>query len=119
MESNKQKALRQAKKEIEDFYKAWNKKHFPKGLKNAKVTIYDDMIVILGYEFLTYIEESILDDEYSRQAVFHTRKKLCHKFFPIMSKNIESITNRTVEQYYVDFSLENNSTCMVIFLNKE
>lgn len=113
------KTQNQIKKEIEDFYKTWNKNHFPKGLRNAKALIHDDIIVLIGYEILTYLEEAILDDEYSRQAIFHTRRKLCDKFFPIMKQNVELITERKVDRYYVDFCMETNSTCMVIFLRED
>lgn len=107
------------RKEIEDYYKAWVRKSFQKGIRDAKVIMADGVIVLLGIEFLSFVEQSILDDDYSVQAVSHTRKKLFDKNFSTLKQNLELITNRRVEEYYVDFNTRNNVSCVTIIMSRE
>jgi uncharacterized protein YbcI len=113
------KTTNKMRKEVEDYYKSWVHKNFQKGLKDAKVSFSGNLVIIMGSEFLTYVEQSILDDDYSIQAVAHTRRKLVNKFFPILKQNLELILNQKILCYFVDFSMENNLSCMVILCEKE
>lgn len=113
------KMMNKTRKEVEDFYKSWVHKNFQKGLKDADVIITKNIVVIIGIEFLTYVEQSILDDEYSKQAVAHTRRKLVGKFFPILKQNLELILGQEILYYFVDFSMDNNMSCMTIIFAEE
>lgn len=108
------KMMNKMRKEVEDFYKSWVRKNFQKGLRDAKVKIMGNIVVIIGVEFLTYVEQSILDDEYSKQAVAHTRRKLVEKFFPVLKQNLELILLQEITCYFVDFSMDDNISCMTI-----
>jgi uncharacterized protein YbcI len=117
--SAENKAANRMRKEIEDFYKSWVHKNFQKGLKDASVIITKNIVVIIGAEFLTFVEMSIIDDEYSKQAVSHTRRKLVDKFFPVLKQNIELILDREILYYFVDFLMDQNMSCMTIILDRE
>jgi uncharacterized protein YbcI len=108
------KMMNKLRKEVEDFYKSWVHKNFQKGLRDVKVIITGNLVVIIGIEFLTFVEQSILDDEYSKQAVAHTRRKLVSKFFPILKQNLELILSQEIAYYFVDFSMDDNMSCMTI-----
>ena len=79
----------------------------------------NDTLVILGIDVLSFVELSILEDQYSRQVVCYTRKKIADKNFPVLKKNMELILGRTVEAYYLDISVEKNMSCMTCILGKE
>jgi len=113
------KMMNKMRKEVEDFYKSWVHKNFQKGLKDAKVIITGNLVVIFGYEFLTFVEQSILDDEYSKQAVSHTRRKLVEKYFPVLKQNLELILSQKISYYFVDFSMDDNISCMTILCEGE
>jgi len=120
METNTNpKIINKMKKEIEDYYKSWVHKTFQKGLKNAKVYLHKEIVILIGYEFLTYMEQALSDDDYSKQAILHTRRKLSEKFYPVLKQNIELITGREVIHIFVDFSVEENVSCMTLFLDGE
>ena len=107
------------KKEAEDYFKAWFRKSFQKGVKDARALLGVDVVAIVGIEFLTFVEQSILDDEYSKQVVTYTRKKAVEKNFAILKTNMELILGQKIDQYYIDFSVENNTTCMTLLLGEE
>jgi uncharacterized protein YbcI len=107
------------KKEIEDFFKSWLRKYFQKGLRTVRVTIADRVIVICGDDFLTVVEQSITDDDYSRQLVIQTRKKVAEKNYPVLKQNLELITGSEIEHIYLDFSIDTNTLCMTIVLKEE
>lgn len=107
------------KKEIEDFFKSWLRKYFQKGLRTVRVTIADRVIVICGDDFLTVVEQSITDDDYSRQLVIQTRKKVAEKNYPVLKQNLELITGREIEHIYLDFSIDTNTLCMTIIMKEE
>ncbi|WP_227019721.1 Na-translocating system protein MpsC family protein [Sinanaerobacter chloroacetimidivorans] len=111
--------MNKLRKEVEDFYKSWVHKNFQKGLRDVKVIITGNLVVIIGIEFLTFVEQSILDDEYSKQAVAHTRRKLVSKFFPILKQNLELILSQEIAYYFVDFSMDDNMSCMTIIFEGE
>ncbi|MBR0599587.1 DUF2294 family protein [Clostridiales bacterium BAD-6] len=113
------KMMNKLRKEVEDFYKSWVHKNFQKGLRDVKVIITGNLVVIIGIEFLTFVEQSILDDEYSKQAVAHTRRKLVSKFFPILKQNLELILSQEIAYYFVDFSMDDNMSCMTIIFEGE
>lgn len=113
------KMMNKMRKEVEDYYKSWVHKNFQKGLRDAKVIITGNLVVIIGVEFLTYVEQSILDDEYSKQAVAHTRRKLVAKFFPVLKQNLELILSQKIAYYFVDFSMDDNMSCMTILCEGE
>lgn len=113
------KRITRMRKEVEDYYQSWVHKNFQKGLREVKVTIAGNLVIIIGMEFLTYVEQSILDDEYSKQAVAHTRRKLVSKFFPVLKKNLELILLREVSYYFMDFSMDDNMSCMTVILEGE
>lgn len=113
------KMMNRMRKETEDFYKSWVHKNFQKGLRDATVIITGNLVVIIGVEFLTYVEQSIIDDEYSKQAVAHTRRKMVEKFFPILKQNLELILSQKITCYFVDFSLDSNMSCMTILCEGE
>ena len=107
------------KKEIEDFFKSWLRKYFQKGLRTVRVTIADRVIVICGDDFLTVVEQSITDDDYSRQLVIQTRKKVAEKNYPVLKQNLELITGGEIEHIYLDFSIDTNTLCMTIVMKEE
>ena len=107
------------KKEIEDFFKSWLRKYFQKGLRTVRVTIADRVIVICGDDFLTVVEQSITDDDYSRQLVIQTRKKVAEKNYPVLKQNLELITGSEIEHIYLDFSIDTNTLCMTIVMKEE
>lgn len=107
------------KKEIEDFFKSWLRKYFQKGLRTVRVTIADRVIVICGDDFLTVVEQSITDDDYSRQLVIQTRKKVAEKNYPVLKQNLELITGGEIEHIYLDFSIDTNTLCMTIVIKEE
>lgn len=107
------------KKEIEDFFKSWLRKYFQKGLRTVRVTIADRVIVICGDDFLTVVEQSITDDDYSRQLVIQTRKKVAEKNYPVLKQNLELITGSEIEHIYLDFSIDTNTLCMTIIMKEE
>ena len=107
------------KKEIEDFFKSWLRKYFQKGLRTVRVTIADRVIVICGDDFLTVVEQSITDDDYSRQLVIQTRKKVAEKNYPVLKQNLELITGSEIEHIYLDFSIDTNTLCMTIVIKEE
>ncbi|MGL4484107.1 MAG: Na-translocating system protein MpsC family protein [Anaerovoracaceae bacterium] len=109
---------RRQKKEIEDYYKSWVHKNFQKGIKDVKVLISDNNIVILGFEFLTFVEQSILDNDYSKQVISYTRKKIFSKNFPMLKQNIELIMKREVTLSFVEFNTDINLSCVTIFLKE-
>lgn len=116
---NSTKMMNKMRKEVEDYYKSWVRKNFQKGLLDAKVIITGNLVVIVGMEFLTYVEQSIIDDEYSKQAVAHTRRKLVDKFFPSLRQNLELILSQKIAYYFIDFSMDHNMSCMTILLEGE
>lgn len=118
METNL-KNINKMKKEIEDFYKSWAHKTFQKGLKNAKVYLHREIIILMGYDFLTYMEQAMMDDDYGKQAILHTRRKMSEKFYPVLKQNVELITGKEIVYMFIDYSLENNVCCMTLFLNEE
>ena len=116
---DKAKAATRRRKEVEDYYKSWVHKNFQKGLKDATVVITKNIVVIIGVEFLTFVEMSIIDDEYSKQAVAHTRRKLVDKFFPVFKQNVELILQREILYYFVDFLMDQNLSCLTIIFDRE
>lgn len=113
------KKLRQRKKEIEDYFKSWAHKNFQKGVKDATVYLYDDILVIIGVEVLTFTEISIIDDEYSKQVVQFTRKKVISKNYEVLKSNLELICGKKIRQYYTDINFEKNALCMAFIFDKE
>lgn len=113
------KRINRMRKEVEDYYQSWVHKNFQKGLREVKVTIAGNLVIIIGTEFLTYVEQSILDDEYSKQAVAHTRRKLVSKFFPVLKKNLELILRQEATYYFMDFAMDENMSCMTIVFEGE
>lgn len=107
------------KKEIEDFFKSWLRKYFQKGLRTVRVTIADRVIVICGDDFLTVVEQSITDDDYSRQLIIQTRKKVAEKNYPVLKQNLELITGGEIEHIYLDFSIDTDTLCMTIVMKEE
>ena len=107
------------KKEIEDFFKSWLRKYFQKGLRTVRVTIADRVIVICGDDFLTVVEQSITDDDYSRQLIIQTRKKVAEKNYPVLKQNLKLITGSEVEHLYLDFSIDTNTLCMTIVMKED
>lgn len=113
------KMMNKMRKEVEDYYKSWVHKNFQKGLRDAKVIITGNLVVIIGFDFLTFVEQSILDDDYSKQAVAHTRRKLVEKLFPVLQQNLELILSQKIVHYFVDFSMDDNMSCMTILCEGE
>lgn len=106
------------KKSIEDYYKSWMKKSFQKGVRDARVYIGVDIIVIIGIEVLSFMELSIVDDQYSKQVVAYSRKKAIDKNYPVLKQNIELIINREIDSYYTDIDIESNTACMTLILKR-
>lgn len=117
--TNNTKQLNMIKKNIEDYYKSWVRKGFQKGVRDAKVYLGADCLVIIGIEVLSFMELSIIDDEYSRQVVAYSRKKAVSKNYPVLKENIEMISGREIESYYMDLDVDANISCMTFILKKE
>lgn len=107
------------KKSIEDYYKSWVRKSFQKGVRDAKVYMGMDCLVIMGYDVLSFMELSIIDDAYSKQVVAYSRKKAASKNYAVLKQNIEEISGREVEAYYMDLDVDSNISCMTFILKKE
>lgn len=113
------KKLRQRKKEIEDYFKSWAHKNFQKGVKDAVIYLYDDILVIIGIEILSFTELSIIDDEYSKQVIQFTRKKVISKNYEVLKSNLELLCGKTIAAYYTDINFERNVLCMAFVFEKE
>lgn len=107
------------KKEIEDFFKSWIRKSYQKGVKDVKVTIAGNVIVLLGIDFLTLVELSITGDDYSKQLIVQTRKKVAEKNLPVLTQNAELIAGSKVQYIFLDFSMDNNIMCMTLCFEGE
>lgn len=107
------------KKSVEDYYKSWVRKSFQKGVRDAKVYMGVDCLVIMGYDVLSFMELSIIDDAYSKQVVAYSRKKAASKNYAVLKQNIEEISGREVEAYYMDLDVDSNISCMTFILKKE
>lgn len=107
------------KKSIEDYYKSWFKKIFERGVRDAKIYLELDCIVIIGFDVLSIMELSTIDDAYSKQVVAYSRRKVIDKNFEVLKTNIELISNRKIKNYFVDLDVESNIICMTIILEKE
>ncbi len=119
MSSNSNKEMNMIKKGIEDCYKSWVKRIFQKGVRDAKVYMGTDCIVIIGIEVLSFMEMSIIEDIYSKQVVAYSRRKAVDKNYSVLKKNIELISGREISSYYMDFDVDANVSCMTIILKKE
>lgn len=107
------------KKSIEDYYKSWVRKSFQKGVRDAKLYMGADCFVIIGYEVLSFMELSIVDDAYSKQVVSYSRKKAADKNYAVLKQNIEELSGREIESYYMDIDVDANISCMTFILKKE
>ena len=119
MSVNNTKQLNMRKKSIEDYYKSWVRKNFQKGVRDANVYLGLDTVVLIGFEILSFMELSILDDQYSKQVVAYSRKKAADKNYPVLKQNIELILEREIEAYYMDVDVDANISCMTFILKKE
>lgn len=119
MSTNNTKQLNMKKKAVEDYYKSWVRKNFQKGVRDAKVYLGPDTVVIIGIELLSFMELSIIDDEYSKQVVSYSRKKAVDKNYSVLKQNIELILEREIEAYYMDMDVDANVSCMTFILKKE
>lgn len=117
--NNNSKQLNMMKKGIEDYYKSWVRKCFQKGVRDARVYMGPDTIVIIGIEVLSFMELSIIDDQYSKQVVAYSRRKAVDKNWPVLKQNIELILEREIDMYFVDLDVDANRSCMTIILKKE
>lgn len=113
------KQLNMMKKSVEDYYKSWVKKNFQKGVRDAFVYLGTDSLVIVGVEVLSFMELSIIDDAYSKQVVAYSRRKAVDKNYPVLKENIELITGRKIDTYFVDINVDENTCCMTFILKKE
>ena len=117
--SIKGKSSGKIRKELEDYFKSWMHKYFQKGIKQAKVIMAENTIIIFGMEFLTLVEQSIIDDDYSKQLIIQTRKKVSDKNMMVLKQNIELISGAKLESVFMDFSIETNTLCMVFVMDQE
>lgn len=119
MSNNSAKQQNMIKKSIEDYYKSWIKKNFQKGVRDAKVFMGNDCLVIMGYEVLSFMELSIIDDAYSKQVVAYSRRKAADKNYAVLKQNLEMFLGREIERYYMDLDVDENVSCMTFILKKE
>lgn len=116
---SKEKSRGQIRSEIEDYFKSWFRKSFQKGVRDAHAFLGDDIVVICGEEAISFIELSIIDDEYSRQVVIFTRKKAVSKSYNVLQQNLEMTLGRRIRDYFVDLDIDTNTICMTFLLEKE
>lgn len=118
MSTNSVKQQNMIRKSIEDYYKSWIKKNFQKGVRDARVYMGDDCLVIIGYEVLSFMELSIIDDAYSKQVVSYTRRKAVDKNYAVLKQNLEMLSEREIESYYMDLDVDANISCMTFIFKK-
>jgi len=118
MESKTIKRQKIIKKEIEDYYKTWVRRNFQKGVRDAYVYMGKEILVIIGIEPLSFVDLSIADDDYSKQVVSYSLRKVIGKNYPVLKENIELIAEREVENYFFDINIDRNMSCMTFVLKK-
>lgn len=108
---------RNAKKLIEDSFKAFMAKHFSRGPGLAKVFVASNCITIYCKDILTTLEKNLADVERGEQLVKLSREKIIRnneaEFMNIINDNVKA----DVDSYYIDFDIKDNSLACVFIVN--